>query len=296
MPGLYIHPGAPTEDKNHPSVWKTTKDDTESEADKEASETEMVAARERAALPLEARANQFRDMLLHRGVSAFSTWEKELHKVVFDPRYLLLTPKERKQAFEDFVKIRAEEERKEKRNKLQQIKDDFKKLLEDSKLTCRSTFSEFAAKHGKDLRFKTVEKMKDRETLFIEFVLTLKKKEKEHARSKADRKKEREFNDYIREKFITAKSEFRNLLKETKFITYRSNKLLRESDQHLRDIEKILQNDKRYLVLDCVPEERRKMVVSYVEDLDRRGPPPPPTASEPARRSNKVAVILDIWQ
>ena len=67
----------------------------------------------------------------------------------------------------------------------------------------------------------------------------------------------------------------------------RSNKLLRESDQHLRDIEKILQNDKRYLVLDCVPEERRKMVVSYIEDLDRRGPPPPHTASEPARRSNK---------
>ncbi len=30
-------------------------------------------------------------------VSAFSTWEKELHKIVFDPRYLLLTSKERKQ-------------------------------------------------------------------------------------------------------------------------------------------------------------------------------------------------------
>lgn len=30
-------------------------------------------------------------------VSAFSTWEKELHKIVFDPRYLLLGPEERKQ-------------------------------------------------------------------------------------------------------------------------------------------------------------------------------------------------------
>lgn len=30
-------------------------------------------------------------------VSAFSTWEKELHKVVFDPRYLLLNSEERKQ-------------------------------------------------------------------------------------------------------------------------------------------------------------------------------------------------------
>ena len=28
----------------------------------------------------------------------FSTWEKELHKIVFDSRYLLLTSKERKQA------------------------------------------------------------------------------------------------------------------------------------------------------------------------------------------------------
>lgn len=30
-------------------------------------------------------------------VSAFSTWEKELHKIVFDPRYLLLNSEERKQ-------------------------------------------------------------------------------------------------------------------------------------------------------------------------------------------------------
>lgn len=67
----------------------------------------------------------------------------------------------------------------------------------------------------------------------------------------------------------------------------RSKKLIQESDQHLKDIEKILQNDKRYLVLDCVPEERRKLIVSYVDDLDRRGPPPPPTASEPTRRTTK---------
>lgn len=70
-------------------------------------------------------------------------------------------------------------------------------------------------------------------------------------------------------------------------IAFRSKKLIQESDQHLKDVEKILQNDKRYLVLDCVPEERRKLIVSYVDDLDRRGPPPPPTASEPTRRTTK---------
>lgn len=70
-------------------------------------------------------------------------------------------------------------------------------------------------------------------------------------------------------------------------LAFRSKKLIQESDQHLKDVEKILQNDKRYLVLDCVPEERRKLIVSYVDDLDRRGPPPPPTASEPTRRTTK---------
>lgn len=57
-----------------------------------------------------------------------------MHKIVFDPRYLLLTSKERKQVFEKYVKDRAEEERKEKRNKMRQKRDDFRKLLEECKL------------------------------------------------------------------------------------------------------------------------------------------------------------------
>ncbi len=44
-----------------------------------------------------SRMGQFRDLLIEKEISAFSTWEKELHKIVFDPRYLLLTSKERKQ-------------------------------------------------------------------------------------------------------------------------------------------------------------------------------------------------------
>lgn len=67
-------------------------------------------------------------------MSAFSTWEKELHKIVFDPRYLLLTSKERKQVFEKYVKERAEEERREKRNKMKERKEQFQKLLEEAGL------------------------------------------------------------------------------------------------------------------------------------------------------------------
>ncbi|XP_020491217.1 transcription elongation regulator 1 isoform X2 [Labrus bergylta] len=482
-----------SQDEEPTKAKKRKKEDVkEPDSEKEAAmEAELRAARERAIVPLEARMTQFREMLLERGVSAFSTWDKELHKIVFDPRYLLLNPKERKQVFDQYVKTRAEEERKEKKNKLMQAKDEFRRMMEEAKLTARTTFSEFAVKHGRDPRFKTIEKMKDREAIFVEFITAMRKREKEDSKSRgekvkqdffdlvseqhiegsqrwskvkerletdprykavessalreelfkqfiekqaknvdidkerelerqarieaslrererevqkarseqtkeidrereqhkreeaiqhfkalmsdmvrssdaawsdtrrnlrkdhrwesasllereekeklfnehvealakkkkehfrqlldetimitltttwkevkkvikedprcikfssSDRKRQREFEDYIKDKYITAKADFRTLLKETKFITYRSRKLIQESEQHLKDVEKILQNDKRYLVLECVPEERRKLIMFYIEDLDRRGPPPPPTASEPTRRSTK---------
>lgn len=74
---------------------------------------------------------------MYHQVSAFSTWEKELHKIVFDSRYLLLTSKERKQVFEKYVKERAEEERREKRNKMKERKDEFRKLLEIANLSLK---------------------------------------------------------------------------------------------------------------------------------------------------------------
>lgn len=57
-----------------------------------------------------------------------------MHKIVFDPRYLLLTSRERKQVFEKYVKERAEEERREKRNKMRQKRDDFRNLMEAANL------------------------------------------------------------------------------------------------------------------------------------------------------------------
>ncbi len=67
-------------------------------------------------------------------MSAFSTWDKELPKFVFDPRYLLLNVKERKVCFESFIRSRTEEERREKKNKLKETRDQFKQLLETAKL------------------------------------------------------------------------------------------------------------------------------------------------------------------
>lgn len=84
------------------------------------------------------------------------------------------------QIFEQFVKTRIREEYKEKKNKLLLAKEEFKKLLEESKLSPRTTFKEFAEKYGRDQRFRLVQKKKDQEHFFNQFILILKKRDKEN--------------------------------------------------------------------------------------------------------------------
>ncbi|XP_058832418.1 transcription elongation regulator 1 [Topomyia yanbarensis] len=499
-----------------------------------AMEAEARASRERALVPLDVRMKSFKEMLKEKEVSAFSTWEKELHKIVFDPRYLLLTSKERKQVFEKYVKDRAEEERKEKKNKMKQKREEYRSLLEAANLHGKSSFSEFAQRYGKDDRFKVIEKIRERESLFNEFIVEVRKREKddkqnrkeqirrnfmsmlrehseitrhsrfhdvrkrlesdsryralvdlslredlfeEHIKILKDEKKrskdkerkrrdkrssdrrgssrdrsvsrergveedgehpqtsddeaerqqkererrlraeasikerekevqrtlathlrdrdkerqhhqrdeairhfnalladlvrnadltwkevkkqlkkdhrwelvelldrddrerlfsdhinnlakkkrdkfremldeipgleltsqwkevkktiredprylkynssercEREFREYIKDKTMNAKLSFRELLQECKFITHKSWDLYRDNLNHIREVEDILRNDKRYLVLNHMHADRSQMILSYLEDLNKRGPPPPPTASESSRR------------
>lgn len=57
---------------------------------------------------------------------------------------------------------------------------------------CRSNFSDFAFKYGRDERFKLVEKMREREQLFTDFIAELKRankhkdEQKYSAKSKED--------------------------------------------------------------------------------------------------------------
>ncbi|XP_022598131.1 transcription elongation regulator 1-like protein [Seriola dumerili] len=131
-------------------------------------------------LPLELRIAHFREMMLERRVSAFSTWEKELHKMVFDPRYLLLTSDQRKQVFDQFVKSRVKDEYKENKSKLQKAREEFRQLLEEAKISNRSTFKEFCARYRGDQRFNALNRKKEQEVLFNHYITSLNKRDKEN--------------------------------------------------------------------------------------------------------------------
>jgi len=104
----------------------------------------------------------------------------------------------------------------------------------------------------------------------------------------SERRLEKAFRDWNDERYDQVLSDFEALLRETKIITYKSQKMIQENEQHLRDILAVLENDQRYLVLKDCPEERERLLEEYLKELDRNGPPPPPTASQdPDKRGRK---------
>ncbi|KAA8532296.1 hypothetical protein F0562_032329 [Nyssa sinensis] len=120
---------------------------------------------------------QFKEMLKERGVAPFSKWEKELPKIVFDPRFKAIPNHNARRAlFEHYVRTRAEEERKERRAAQKAAIEGFKQLLEEANedINHSTDYQTFKRKWGHDPRFEALDR-KEREVLLNERVLPLKR-------------------------------------------------------------------------------------------------------------------------
>jgi transcription elongation regulator 1 len=170
------------------SLKKAKVEEDESRKQMGITSVEALASKQRESIPLEERIQMFTDMLEEKEVSAFSTWEKELHKIVFDARYLLLTSKERKQTFEKYTKYRAESERKEKESKAKKNRQDFKVFIREqfklNAFTLKCSFKDFLNKFADHKEMKLVERTRDREQLFVEAIEECRKKEKEKSKDR----------------------------------------------------------------------------------------------------------------
>lgn len=202
---------------------------------------ELQAQRDREKMPLEERLIQFKTMLGEKGVATGSTFEKELSKIVFDPRYLLLSATERRACFDAYVREKLEQERAEKKRRMKEAKEKFQELLAEAELHGKSSFSSFGSKFGKDPRFKAVEKMRDREDLFNEFVGELHKKEKEERREKKEKAKK---------EFMALLAEQTSFTRKTKWST----------------AKKLLENDERFKAVES-SSSREQMFRDHVEKL-----------------------------
>ncbi|CAL0329320.1 unnamed protein product [Lupinus luteus] len=185
---------------------------------------------------------QFKEMLKERGVAPFSKWDKELPKIVFDPRFKAIPSySARRSLFEHYVKTRAEEERKEKRAAQKAVIEGFKKLLDEASedINHNTDYQTFREKWGDDPRFKALDR-KEREHLLSERVLPLKKAATEKAQA-------------MRE---AATSSFKSLIKEKGDITFNSR---------WSRVKESLREDPRYKSVRH--EDREILFNEYISEL-----------------------------
>ncbi|KAJ9183220.1 hypothetical protein P3X46_007110 [Hevea brasiliensis] len=185
---------------------------------------------------------QFKEMLKERGIAPFSKWEKELPKIVFDPRFKAIpSHSARRSLFEHYVKTRAEEERKEKRAAQRAAIEGFKQLLAvaSEDIDQNTDYQTFRKKWGSDPRFEAVDR-KDREHLLNERVILLKKAAQEKAQAER----------------AAAVASFKSMLRDKGDLTVNSR---------WSKVKESLRNDPRYKSVKH--EDREVLFNEYISEL-----------------------------
>ncbi|GLT41219.1 hypothetical protein SLA2020_153000 [Shorea laevis] len=153
---------------------------------------------------LEAK-NAFKALLESVNVQSDWTWEQTMREIINDKRYgALRTIGERKQAFNEYLGQRKKLEAEERRMRQKKAREEFMKMLEECKeLTSSMRWSKAQSLFENDERFMAVERPRDREDLYKNYIVELERKEKEkaaeeHRRYVADYRKFLESCDFIK--------------------------------------------------------------------------------------------------
>ncbi|KAF8410256.1 hypothetical protein HHK36_002781 [Tetracentron sinense] len=195
------------------------------------------------ATKLEAK-NAFKALLESSNVESDWTWEQAMRVIINDKRYgALKTLGERKQAFNEYLGQKKKQEAEVRRIKQKKAREEFLKMLEESKeLTSSIKWSKAVTMFEDDERFKAVERGRDREDLYENYLVELQKKE----RTKA-------LEDHKRNKM-----EFRKFLESCDFI---------KANSQWRKIQDRLEDDERCSRLEKI--DRLDIFQEYIHDLEK---------------------------
>ncbi|GFY89502.1 pre-mRNA-processing protein 40B [Actinidia rufa] len=188
--------------------------------------------------------NAFKALLEFTNVGSDWTWDQAMRVIINDQRYgALRTLGERKQVFNEFMVQRKKQDAEERHARQKRALEDFRKMLEESEeLTPSTRWSKAIAIFEDDERFKAVERAKDREDLFEDYIVEHEKKERAKALE------ERKWN----------RGEYLNFLKSCDFIT---------ASSQWRKVQDRLEADERCSRLDKI--DRLEIFQEYIRDLER---------------------------
>ncbi|XVE95059.1 hypothetical protein REPUB_Repub02eG0063900 [Reevesia pubescens] len=211
---------------------------------------------------LEAK-NAFKSLLESANVQSDWTWEQTMREIINDKRYgALKTLGERKQAFNEYLGQRKKLEAEERRMRQKKAREEFTKMLEESKeLTSSMRWSKAQSLFENDEQFKAVERARDREDLFENYIVDLERKERENA-AEAKRRNIAEYRKFLEScDFIKANSQWRKV----------QDRL--EDDERCSRLEKI---DRLLIFQDYIhdlekeEEEKKKMQKEQLRRTERK--------------------------
>ncbi|WCJ35581.1 pre-mRNA-processing protein 40A [Euphorbia peplus] len=210
---------------------------------------------------LEAK-NAFKALLESVNVQSDWNWDQTMREIVNDKRYSALkTLGERKQAFNEYLGQRRKIEAEERRMRQKRAREEFAKMLEESKeLTSSMKWSKAVSLFENDERFKAVERVRDREDLFENYIVELGRKEREKAAE-----------DHKRNI-----AEYKNFLVSCDFIKVNSP---------WRKIQDRLEDDERCLCLEKL--DRLLIFQDYIRDLEKEEDEQKKIQKEQLRRTER---------
>ena len=137
--------------------------------------------------------------------------------------------------FDNYTRDRVDKERVEKQNKTkkqrQEFRDFIKSKFKENNYSTRFSYAEFAKKYSNSDKFKIIEKLREREQLYNEFIDELKKKERDEKQKEKDK----------------AKDNFLELLKE--------NQKLFDRHSRFNELREKFKDDPRYKALATAQKE-----------------------------------------
>ncbi|MCL7023420.1 hypothetical protein MKW94_009241 [Papaver nudicaule] len=204
----------------------------------------------------------FKALLESANIESDSNWEQAMRVIINDKRYgALKTLGERKQAFNEYLGQRKKQEAEERRVRQKKAREEFAKMLEESKeLTSSTRWPKAMIMFENDERYKAVDRVRDREDIFENFTLDLQKKEK--AKAQEEHKK--------------------NILEYKQFLE--SCDFIKPTSQW-RKVQDRLEDDERCSRLDKV--DRLDIFQDYIRELEREEEEQKKIQKEQLRRAER---------
>ncbi|KAK2977685.1 hypothetical protein RJ640_006025, partial [Escallonia rubra] len=206
--------------------------------------------------------NAFKALLESANVEADWSWEQAMRVIINDRRYgALKTLGERKQAFNEYLMQRKKLEAEERRMRQRKAREEFIKMLEESKdLTSSTRWSKAVTMFEDDDRFKAVDRPADREDLYKNYLVDLEKKEKTKAQ----------------EEYRQNRVEYRKFLETCGLI---------KVDTQWRKVQDRLEDDERCSRLEKF--DRLEIFQEYIRELEKEEDELKRTAKEQLKRAER---------